>query len=151
LNRSEEALSAWEAAAAAWARMGDGPGQVEALAATAAQLDLEQRDEAARLRAQAQRLGQRESQRPLAAAQALQVAGQIYFDRQVFSEAREFWLVALSIRERQAPNSLEVAASLNDVGEVAWTQGDLATAREYFRKALAIYEEKTPNSLEMAA
>src|SRR5262245_53864381 len=33
LGRSEEAVAAWRAAAAAWARLGDGPGQVEALAA----------------------------------------------------------------------------------------------------------------------
>jgi len=90
MNRREEALSAWEAAAAAWARMGDGPGQVEALSAMAAQLDLEQRDKAARLRAQALGLGQSESKRPLAAAEALQVAGQIYFDRQELNTARDF-------------------------------------------------------------
>src|SRR5215472_16282605 len=131
LNRSEEALSAWEAAAAAWARMGDGPGQVEALAAMGAQLDVVQREKAARLRAQALRLGQSESQRPMAAARALQVAGQTYFDR-------------------QAPNSLELAASLNSLGKVVEKQGDLAAAREYHRKALAIQEEKAPNSLEMA-
>ena len=150
LNRSEEALSAWEAAAAAWARVGDGPGQIEALSAMAAQLDVEQRDKAARLRAQALKLARSESRRPLAAAQASQVAGQIYFDRQELSKAREFWLVALPIRERQAPNSLEVAASLNSLGKVVEKQGDLAAAREYHRKALAIQEEKAPNSLEMA-
>src|SRR5215813_1782670 len=116
LNRSEEALSAWEAAAAAWARVGDGPGQIEALSAMAAQLDVEQRDKAARLRAQALKLARSESRRPLAAAQASQVAGQIYFDRQELSKAREFWLVALPIRERRAPTSLEVATSLNNLG-----------------------------------
>ena len=150
MNRRQEALSAWEAAAATWARLGDGPGQVEALAAMAAQLDLEQRDKAARLRAQALGLGKSESRRPLAAAQALQMAGQIYFDRQELNEAGDFWLVALSLRERQAPNSLDVAASLNNLGRVAWKQGDLATAREYHRKALAIQEEKSPNSLDVA-
>ena len=112
LNRGEEALSAWEAAAAACARSGDGPGQIEALTAMAVQLDAGQRDKASRLRAEALRLAQSESRRPLAAARTLQVAGQTYFDRQALSEAREFWLVALSLRERHAPKSLEMAASL---------------------------------------
>src|SRR5262249_52507326 len=131
LNRREEAINAWQAAAAAWARTGDGPGQIEALASMAQQLDIEQPDKAAGLRAQASKLAQSESQRPLAPAQVLHVAGQAYFDRRALGKARELWLVALSIRERQAPNSLDLAATLNSLGLVAFWQGDLVAARDY--------------------
>jgi CHAT domain-containing protein/Tfp pilus assembly protein PilF len=150
LNRSEEALAAWEGAASAWALTGDGPGQVEALAAMATQLDAKQPDKAAALRGQALKLGQSESRRPLAAAQALQNAGHAYYDRRALDKARELFLVALSLRERQAPNSLEVAESFNSLGSVADKQMDLPAAREYFRKALAIGLEKAPKSLEVA-
>lgn len=151
LNRNDEALTAWQSAASAWARAGDGPGQIEALASTSIELEAKQADQAAALRAQALMLAQSESKRPLAAAQMLQAAGQMSLDRKALGNAREFWLAALKLRERHAPNSLDLAANLHSLGEVAYRQKDLAAAREYFQKAVAIRLDKVPNSLDLAS
>src|SRR5437660_1333744 len=71
LGRGDEGVAAWREAAAAWERVGDGPGQVEALAAAAGLLEAQKPREAEPLTARALALGRAEIKRPLAAAQML--------------------------------------------------------------------------------
>ncbi|MBI3950582.1 MAG: CHAT domain-containing protein [Acidobacteria bacterium] len=150
MDRREEAVATWREMAAAWERLDDGPGQVEALAAAALLLATKTEAESDQLFAQALAVGQRESKRPLAAAQAFHTAGKSTHDLGRLNQAGEFYAAALAIRERLAPNSLDAAASLNALGTVAREQGDYVAAAEYLRRSLAIQEKLAPESLPVA-
>ncbi len=151
LERRADAVAAYRAAAEAWARVGDGPGQVQALAAAGVQSTYTQTEETKALLAQALALGQRETLRPLAAATALNDAGELLFETFKYVEAREFYVAALAIQEQLAPDSLAVAESLFDL---AWTLSFLEPvgqrADEYFRRAVEIRQRLVPGSQDLA-
>jgi CHAT domain-containing protein/tetratricopeptide (TPR) repeat protein len=150
LGRRRAAVAAWQAAAAAWRRVGDGPGQVEALAAAAALLAAENLAEANQLWTRAVAAGRAEKERPLAAAQALHTAGNAILEPLRLWQARELYSAALAIREEFVPDSLEVAASLNGLGATARDEGNLDAAEDYHRRALAIQQRIAPDSLDVA-
>jgi hypothetical protein len=81
LHRAAEAVAAWRAAATAWARFGDGPGQVRALLAAARLHSRTAAADAEGLMAQALALGKAEVKRPLAAVLAIHTAGNEFFDQ----------------------------------------------------------------------
>jgi CHAT domain-containing protein len=150
LGPIEEAAATWREAARAWERVSDGPGQIEALAAAGLLLVSRIEMEANQLFEQAVAVGQAESKRPLAAAQALHTAGTAVHGRGRLAPARAFFSAAFAIREKLAPNSLEVAASMDGLGAVARDQGELTTAVEYHQRALAIQQRLSPDSLTVA-
>jgi CHAT domain-containing protein len=150
LGQAAPAVTAWQAAAEAWAQVGDGPGQVGALLA-AGLLQLPQNAaEAEALFTRALTLGQAETRRPLAASLALHTTGNKLYGRQDVPRARQFWLAALRMRQKWAPDSLEMSKSLYNLGMAALDQGDLGTAEEYDRRALAIEEKLAPDSVSLA-
>jgi hypothetical protein len=73
-GRRGEAAAAWEEAAAAWGRAGDGPSQIQTLLLVGALLPPEQGPKAIRLFERAVELGRAERKRPQAAALVLGVA-----------------------------------------------------------------------------
>lgn len=78
LRRTGAAVAAWREAAAAWERVGDGPGRVEAMATAGFLLWGGQPAEADALLVQALQFARLESKRPLAAATVLNNMGDTY-------------------------------------------------------------------------
>ncbi len=145
-----EAVAAYQAAAEAWMQVGDGPGQIASLARAGLQLlDADPR-RGRELLAQAVALGRKETQRPLAAAQELNDAGDQLYYLDDYAEARKFFGLALAIREQLAPDSLLVAQSLFDLAwTLTWVES-VGRADEYFRRSLEIRQRLAPGSPELA-
>jgi CHAT domain-containing protein/tetratricopeptide (TPR) repeat protein len=150
LGRTNEAVAALRAAAAAWRKAGDGPGQVGALVVAALPLLGEKPDERRRLLEQAVALAEAEPQRPLAAASMLHAMGLQFYDLGHPLDAQLLWQAAVAIRER-FPASLDLASSLNNLGMIAHDLGKLGAAWDFYQRALAIERGLAPDSLEMAA
>ncbi len=150
LQRSNDALAAWNAAEAAWKRIDDGPGQVEAIGWQAvAALVASPRDIEPLQRALA--LARAETARPRAAATSLVDIGRALVERSLFDPARHTFDAVLSISEKLGPESVEAAFGLNGLGSIALVRGDLAGAREYFERSLKMGERVSPDSLVVAA
>jgi CHAT domain-containing protein/tetratricopeptide (TPR) repeat protein len=150
LHREAEAAQAWNEASAAWKRAGDGPGQVEALAAAALLLIQEQPAAAGQLLEQALAVVRAESRRPLAAAGAVSSAGTGFYLRDRLREAELLERAALGLQEKLAPGSLAMADTLHHLGAVARAQRNLLVARDYHRRALTIRKKLAPGSLDVA-
>jgi CHAT domain-containing protein/tetratricopeptide (TPR) repeat protein len=152
LGAKPDQMSAYLAAAAAWQRAGDGPGEVEMLGEAGVRL-VESGDEngKAQLR-QALSLGRQETRRPLAAASALRTVSEHLLrlaKRTVLKEADEFSQAALDIQQRLVPDSVIVADSLYFR---AWVSSDLGrpgASLEYLQRALAIQRRLAPDSPEL--
>jgi CHAT domain-containing protein len=152
LGAKPDQVSAYLAAAAAWHRASDGPGEVEMLGLAGVRL-LESGDENGRgqLR-RALDLGRQETLRPLAAASALRTVSELLLrlaKRTVLQEADEFSQAALDIQQRFVPDSVIVADSLYFR---AWVSSDLGrhgASFEYLQHALAIQQRLAPDSPEL--
>jgi CHAT domain-containing protein/Tfp pilus assembly protein PilF len=153
---------AWEEAATAWRRVGDGPGEVEALCRQALLAPPAPLDAAARLlRAVVQR-ARAEQRRPAAMSEQLDIAATDLFERGRFPEAERLWEAGLFLDERRAAGSrlweaglflderrrrvLDVASDLNNLGAVAAEQGEFGRAGGYHQRALAIRMRLKPGS-----
>jgi CHAT domain-containing protein/tetratricopeptide (TPR) repeat protein len=152
LGAKPDQITACLAAAVAWQRAADGPGEIEMLGEAGVHL-LASGDENGRapLR-QALSLGRQESRRPLAVASALRTVSMHLLrlaKRTVLPEADEFSQAALDIQERLVPDSLIVAESLYFR---AWVSSDLGrpeASAEYLHRALAIQQRLAPDSPEL--
>ena len=151
VGRMEEAVAVWKETAELWASLGATPERIEALLRRALILGPAETETIAALLNEAQQLGKSETQRPLGSATELHLAGSDWFKRRAFTQARDLWQTALSIRQRFNPNSLDSAATLNNLGGLAQEQGDWNTAYEFYQRALVIFQGKDKQSLATAA
>src|SRR5206468_2362055 len=101
-EKRAEALAAWRAAAAAWQRAGDGPGQVEAEVTRGLLLGRESQKEADVAVAAAVATAMAERRRPLAAATALDEAAIRFYERGDPAHIRALFRGALAIQEELA-------------------------------------------------
>ena len=152
LGAKPDQITAYLAAAAAWQRAADGPGEVEMLGQAGLHL-VASGDENGRAHLrQALYLGREETRRPLAVASALRTVSMHLLrlaKRTVLQEADEFSQTALDIQERLVPDSLIVAESLYFR---AWVSSDLerpGASLEYLNRALAIQQRLAPDSPEL--
>jgi CHAT domain-containing protein/tetratricopeptide (TPR) repeat protein len=150
LARNSEAQAAWRDAEAAWKRIADGPGQVEALGWQAVFAIRGNAQQGAELLERALGLARAETRRPLAAATSLVEVGRALTDRSLLREARQTLEAAMAMTERVAPGSLELASTLLGLGNVAFSQGDRTAARDLYQRSLEIREKLAPNSLAVA-
>jgi tetratricopeptide (TPR) repeat protein len=146
LDRDEEALLGWQAAADAWQKAGDGPGQIEALSELAVLLlpDLERASPYLdRVRA----IGEAESRRPLAVAKALWRGDTRLFERIPKEQAQELLEVALAQAEKKAPDSLLVILILE---RLTWTAPLPEERVDLARRAVALAEQSQQGPEVMA-
>jgi CHAT domain-containing protein/Tfp pilus assembly protein PilF len=149
LKRPAEAQEAWGQAGMRWKMVGDGPGQVEALAMQALLLTVERAADARALLNQAVVLAQAEKTRPQAAARQLNELGKSLEDVRKPDDALEVYKAALAIQEEIPRESLDLANSLHGLGRLRIVKGDLTIARDYFQRSLAIQEKLVPGSLDV--
>jgi CHAT domain-containing protein len=150
LDRNGEALIAWHDVEAIWKRIGDGPGQIEALgwqAVLEVHGSVQQGSETLQ---HTITQAENETRRPLAAVSALLDIGRAFIDLSRPREARQTYEAAVAVAEVVAPGSLEFASGQNGLGNVAFVRGDLGAALAYYRRAVTIYEKLAPNSLFLA-
>jgi len=150
-DRPEDALAAWQEARGAWGRVGDGPGEIEAILAEARLRLRNPASDATSLLNEAIELMKAEKRRPIAAAGVLGAAGDSLMRVGRLKEAEGVCRSAVERLEGLAPDSLPLAVSLTNLGNVTWSQGDARGARGYHLHALAIREVKAPGSLDVAA
>jgi CHAT domain-containing protein/tetratricopeptide (TPR) repeat protein len=153
LDRTEEALAAWQEAENEWGKLGAVPERAEALLARAALLlGRDDEDAAQRLIDEAIRAASREPNRPLAAADALYLAGrELKWGSRHLAESKRLFEESLTIREEHAPDSLAVADSLQKLGAMTYAmRRDFDVAEDYYLRALAIREKLDPESLDTA-
>jgi len=116
-----EATDAWKKASKAWKSVGYGPGQVEALAQASHLHCRNCFQNSTDLVTRAVKIASSETERPLAAAQALHDAGRAAQKRNRRSIAYGLFAGAVEIRERHSPNSILLAESLIGLGILeAW-------------------------------
>jgi CHAT domain-containing protein/tetratricopeptide (TPR) repeat protein len=143
LKRDAEALAAWREAEQAWARAGDGPGQIEAITRQA--LAASQPD-TARIQS-ALAIAQAEKVRPRAAGALLVDLGRALLNRQQFAAATPVYDVAVPLLERVAPDSEQLARAIGGWANLTYWGGDLANAIARTERALQIFEKLSPGSL----
>lgn len=119
LQRTDEAVTAWQEAAQMWAGVGDDPGQITALVQAGLLCVSDKKSEAERFFSQGLLTGKGRGQRPLAVAQALQDAGVALDGKGQKEEAFNYLTAALALRERQTPDSLLLVETLNALASVA--------------------------------
>ncbi|HEV3059262.1 MAG TPA: CHAT domain-containing tetratricopeptide repeat protein [Vicinamibacterales bacterium] len=149
-TRTREALAAWRDAESAWMRIGDGPGQVEAVVWQAILEIPDQPQDAEGLLRSGLDIAARETRRPRTMSSILSDLASELVDRSRIDAASQTYELAASLAQKVAPGSLEHAASVNGLGRVAFSRGDFPTADDYFRRALTIREGLNPESLESA-
>jgi tetratricopeptide (TPR) repeat protein len=156
LQRAEEALIAWQDASQLWARTGDTPRHIRALAHAALSCVPPRNLDAEKLLAQGLSSLGLESQDLGAVAQALYDAGVamcdlpgVEFDRL----ATDYLRMALEIREKQASESRELVETLNALAWITVDQG-LASmdanlirlASGYYTRAIQIGQRVAPGT-----
>lgn len=165
LQRTDEAVAAWQEAAQIWARPGDTPEQITALVQAGLLYGPDRKSEAERLFAQGLSVGKLESPRPLAVAQSLhdagvalgshgrQLIGYVLGAREQEPRAMDYLSAALVIREKQAPDSLKLAETLNAFAKLALEYAVVnndddycSRAKDYSAHAVAIGERLAPGS-----
>jgi CHAT domain-containing protein/Tfp pilus assembly protein PilF len=153
LQRTTEALAAWEAAQQIWARAGDTPEQIRALVQAGLLCVGDKKSEAERLFAQGLAVGKMESPRPAALAQALHDSGVALNEQAQRRTAESYLLAALAMREKQSRESLPVVETLSAIADVV---DDIAVdenerkyyllTRDYASRANEIAKHVAPQS-----
>ena len=154
LQRTQEALAAWQEAQQIWASAGDTPEQVTALAQAGLLCVADKKSEAERLFAQGLVVGKMESPRPAALSQALYDSGYAMGQQgPVFQMAMEYLLASLALREKQSTESVKVAETLIVLGRLAAHRGGLNAdtqsyelAISYLTRALEMSQRVAPDS-----
>jgi CHAT domain-containing protein/Tfp pilus assembly protein PilF len=166
LQRTDEAVAAWQDAAQIWARSGDTPEQITALVQAGLLYGPDRKSDAQRLFEQGLSVGKVESPRPLAVAQSLhdagvalgshgpQVIGYVVLGaREQEPRAIDYLSAALAIREKAAPNSLKVAETLNAYAKLALEYAvahnddeQCSRAKDYSARAVEIGQRLAPDS-----
>src|SRR5271169_639128 len=153
LQRTPEALAAWQAAQQIWAQAGDTPEQIVAMTQEALLCAEDNASEEERLFAKALTVAKMESPRPAAVAQALYDAGYAIGRQGPMPPAIQYFLAALAMREKQSPESVKVVETLNALGKAANHEGflfgdtkSLEAAKGYLTRALEIEKRVAPDS-----
>jgi CHAT domain-containing protein len=154
LQRTADALAAWQQAEQIWARAGDTPEQIGALV-QAGLLCADKESEAQRLFAQGLAVGKEETQRPAALAQALHDSAGVLWGLEQTEMSGDYLRAELAIREK-LPESMKLAATLNNLSRLAhgrWLQSfsaqDLHLAHDYAARAVDIAQRLAPDSAPM--
>ncbi|HET9370499.1 MAG TPA: CHAT domain-containing protein [Vicinamibacterales bacterium] len=144
LKRPADAMVAWRSAEAAWGRINDGPGQVQAIAWQSV-LEGDVAASAALLK-RAMTLAEAETVRPRAAALQLRTITPVLANTNRLADARRVFEVVVNVQRRVAADSEELTESLANLGVVAFFQSDYVSAREYGEQALAHQLKIDPQS-----
>jgi CHAT domain-containing protein/tetratricopeptide (TPR) repeat protein len=157
LERTDEALAAWQEAAQIWAGADDSPRQITALVQAGLLCVSSKKSEAGKLFAQALSIGKSEAQRPEAVAQALHESGVNLNAHRQTQAAWDYLNAARAIRERQTPESLKLVETLNVLADVGTDLGDdnndaqfYSLARDYSAQAVEISQRLAPDSTLVA-
>jgi tetratricopeptide (TPR) repeat protein len=151
LQRTQEALAAWQEAQQMWARSGDTPEQIRALV-QAGLLSADNRTEAQRLFSQGLAVGKEETQRPAALAQALHDSGVALSAQGQRGAGWDYLNAALAMREKQTPESLQLVETLNTLAKLALTRkvpgisDVMRVSHDYSARALEISQRLAPDS-----
>ena len=170
LQRTDEAIAAWQKAAEMWGGIGNAPDQITALVQAGLLCTSSRKEEAEKLFAQALLIGKSDNQPTVALAETLQEAGMaIYQPLRDGGVARnepkqlqtvwDFLTAALAIREKQTPESLNLLETLNALATVANQRGLASNgdddhyytvAKEYSLWAIELGRRLAPDSTAMA-
>jgi len=112
LRRTDEASKAWQLAAQIWEKIGDAPGQINALVQAGLLTPSDHKDEAEKFYAQALALGKSETQHPASAAQALYDSAFVLQSQGQIETAWDYLTAAVPLWEKQAPESLKLVNTL---------------------------------------
>ena len=151
LQRTQEALAAWQEAQQMWARSGDTPEQIRALV-QAGLLSADNKTEAQRLFSQGLAVGKEETQRPAALAQALHDSGVALSAQGQRGAGWDYLNAALAMREKQTPESLQLVETLNTLAKLALTRkvpgiaDVMRLSHDYSARALEISQRLAPDS-----
>jgi len=153
LQRTDEALAAWQDAQQIWASAGDTPEQIAALVQAGLLCVPDKESESERLFAQGLAVGKEKTRRPVALAQTLHDSGVAIADHDLEPMAIEYLMAALAIRENQTPESVKVVETLNALGERLKDRADrntddvyLAPAKRYLTRAVEMGHRVAPDS-----
>jgi len=153
LQRTKEALAAWQEAQQIWARTGDTPEQIVAMTQVGLLCAEDNKREEERLFVQALALAKIESPRPAALAQALYDAGYEIGYQGPMPPAIQYFQTALAMREKQSLESVKVIETLNALGKAASHEGFLNAdtqaldlAKGYLTRALEMEQRVAPGS-----
>ena len=146
-GQPEQAADAWHQAAEAFEKVGDAPGQIEALAEEGVLRFKKDQVKANECFRKAQSLGREEKLRPIGVSRALNNAGSTVWDIRQAQPARDFFNTALEKEEQFEPESLDLAKSCEGLGTIAFGGGvDLKLAEQYWTRSLTIREKLAPGS-----
>jgi len=132
LQRTDEALSAWQDAAGFWAEANATPEQITALVQAGLLCAARKKCEAEKFFAQGLSLVKSETKRPAAMAQALHNSG-LALDAQGQDEtAWDYLTAALGIWEKQSPESLKLVETLNVLAKVTINRATHNAGPKYY-------------------
>lgn len=153
LQRTEEALAAWQEAQQMWARAGDTPEQITALVQAGLLCVADKKSEAERLFAQGLAVGKMESPRPAVLSQALYDSGVALEAQKHKDTAWDYLRAALALREKQTPESVKLLETLNALAKLAQyrvlqyvAEKDYALAHDYSARAVELGQRLAPDS-----
>lgn len=150
LSQTDDAITAWQAAASAWEHAGDGPGMIEALSSVALLLAPKQPAQTDALFDRVFALARGESKRPLAAASAMHTAARRSNGSQYKDLPVRVWVVAIEVEAKVSPDSVNLSNALNGLASAAYERGDIGKAKEYFEQSLHLRQKITPDSALVA-
>jgi CHAT domain-containing protein/tetratricopeptide (TPR) repeat protein len=169
LQRTDEALAAWQEAARIWQGLGDTPEEIRSLVQAGLLCVPNKKSEAEKLFAQGLAVSKIESNRPLAVAQALYDSGNTLSERHFVGSyaklvhnpqkqsALDYLNAALAIREKRAPGSLALAETLSALAAVADELAFALDDEKYFSperddsaRAVEILQRLAPDSALLA-
>ena len=154
LQRTEEAVTAWQEAAHIWAGVGDAAAQITALVQAGLLCVPDKKSEAEKFFAQGLSIGKSENQRLGAVAQALHDSGIALGERKQEQTAMDYLATALAIRFKETPESLKLVETLNALANLATVraaagddaQRQYSLARDYSAQAVEIGQRVAPDS-----
>jgi tetratricopeptide (TPR) repeat protein len=153
LQRTSEAVTAWQEAAQMWALAGDTPEQITALVQAGLLCLSDKKGEAEKFFRQGLSRGKSETQSLEAVAQALHDSGVALGAQEEVQTSMDYLSAALSIREKETPDSLKLAETLNALSKLSLDRAvrnnddhECSVARDYLVRALEIGQRLAPNS-----
>jgi CHAT domain-containing protein/tetratricopeptide (TPR) repeat protein len=159
LQRTDDAVTAWQEGARMRAGLGDTPGQIRALVQAGLLCVSNKKSEAEKFFAQGLSMGMSETQHGEVVAQALHDSGVALNARRQTQPAWEtqtawdYLRAALAIWEKQVPDSLKMVETLNALTQVAIERGDdnddtayYTMGRDYSARAAGIGQRLAPES-----
>jgi CHAT domain-containing protein/tetratricopeptide (TPR) repeat protein len=132
LQRTDEAVAAWQEAAQMWAAIGRAPGQINALVQAGLACVPSTKDEADKYFAQGLSIAKSDNQQPTAVSQALHDSGLALDANGQTQPAWDYLSAALAIREKQTPESLKLAETLISLAKLAAARAQKKTDAQFY-------------------